>query len=60
MTTTFEGGLLLLFFPMISWYLSISLWDAFMMGNSYKLSKFIMSLQSDLYSPFTTPANTLS
>ncbi|MGO3082776.1 chlorhexidine efflux transporter [Psychrobacter celer] len=56
----FEGGLLLLFFPMIAWYLSISLWDAFMMGISYKLSKFIMSLQSDLYSPFTTPANTLS
>ncbi|WP_353744068.1 hypothetical protein [Psychrobacter sp.] len=45
---------------MIAWYLSISLWDAFMMGISYKLSKFIMSLQSDLYSPFTTPANTLS
>lgn len=27
----FEGGLLLLFLPMIAWYLSISLWDAFMM-----------------------------
>ena len=27
----FEGGLLLLFLPMIAWYLSISLWEAFKM-----------------------------
>lgn len=27
----FEGGLLLLFLPMIAWYLSITLWQAFMM-----------------------------
>lgn len=27
----FEGGLLLLFLPMIAWYLDISLWQAFMM-----------------------------
>ena len=27
----FEGGLLLLFLPIIAWYLSISLWQAFMM-----------------------------
>ncbi|WP_350559659.1 PACE efflux transporter [Psychrobacter sp. CAL346-MNA-CIBAN-0220] len=27
----FEGGLLLLFMPIIAWYLSISLWEAFMM-----------------------------
>lgn len=27
----FEGGLLILFLPMIAWYLSISLWQAFIM-----------------------------
>ena len=27
----FEGGLLLLFMPMITWYLKISLWEAFVM-----------------------------
>lgn len=27
----FEGGLLLLFLPMIAWYLGISLWQAFIM-----------------------------
>ena len=27
----FEGGLLLLFLPMIAWYLDITLWQAFMM-----------------------------
>lgn len=27
----FEGGLLLLFLPMIAWYLAISLWGAFIM-----------------------------
>ena len=27
----FEGGLLLLFMPMIAWYLKISLWEAFVM-----------------------------
>lgn len=27
----FEGGLLLLFLPMIAWYLGITLWEAFMM-----------------------------
>ena len=27
----FEGGLLVLFMPMIAWYLGISLWDAFVM-----------------------------
>lgn len=27
----FEGGLLLLFLPMIAWHLGISLWQAFMM-----------------------------
>ncbi|MBH0095488.1 hypothetical protein I6E61_03710 [Psychrobacter sp. NZS113] len=27
----FEGGLLLLFLPIIVWYLGISLWQAFMM-----------------------------
>ncbi len=27
----FEGGLLLLFLPMIAWYLGITLWQAFMM-----------------------------
>ena len=32
--------------PSLLCHYSISLWDAFMMGISYKLSKFIMSLQS--------------
>lgn len=27
----FEGGLLLLFMPMIAWYLGITLWEAFIM-----------------------------
>ena len=27
----FEGGLLLLFMPMIAWYLQITLWEAFVM-----------------------------
>lgn len=27
----FEGGLLLLFLPMIAWYLQITLWEAFIM-----------------------------
>ena len=27
----FEGGLLLLFMPMIAWYLGITLWEAFVM-----------------------------
>lgn len=27
----FEGGLLLLFMPMIAWYLKITLWEAFVM-----------------------------
>jgi uncharacterized membrane protein len=27
----FEGGLLLLFMPLIAWYLGISLWEAFVM-----------------------------
>ena len=30
----FEGGLLLLFLPMIAWYLGISLWQAFIMDIS--------------------------
>ncbi len=30
----FEGGLLLLYLPMVSWYLGISLWQAFIMDGS--------------------------
>ena len=30
----FEGGLLLLYLPMVSWYLGISLWQAFIMDAS--------------------------
>ncbi len=30
----FEGGLLLLYLPMVAWYLDISLWQAFIMDAS--------------------------
>lgn len=30
----FEGGLLFLYLPMVSWYLGISLWEAFIMDAS--------------------------
>lgn len=30
----FEGGLLLLYLPMVAWYLNISLWQAFIMDAS--------------------------
>lgn len=30
----FEGGLLMLYLPMVAWYLQISLWDAFIMDAS--------------------------
>jgi len=30
----FESGLLLLYLPLIAWYLNISLWSAFLMGVS--------------------------
>lgn len=51
----FEGGLLLLFMPMIAWYLSISLWEAFMMdiamATFYVVYAFIYNLAYDKVYP---------
>lgn len=55
----FEGGLLLLFLPIIAWYLSISLWDAFMMdiamATFYLIYAFVYNLTYDKIFPVPNP-----
>lgn len=59
----FEGGLLLLFLPIISWYLGITLWDAFMMdammATFYLLYAFVYNWIYDKVFPVPTPAKLL-
>ncbi|MBR9858930.1 MAG: PACE efflux transporter, partial [Gammaproteobacteria bacterium] len=59
----FEGGLLLLFMPMIAWYLSISLWDAFMMdiamATFYLVYAFIYNLAYDKVFPIPHPTQAI-
>lgn len=47
----FEGGLLLLFMPMIAWYLGITLWEAFVMdiamASFYLVYAFVYNLAYD-------------
>lgn len=51
----FEGGLLLLFLPMIAWYLGITLWEAFMMdiamATFYLVYAFVYNLIYDKVYP---------
>lgn len=51
----FEGGLLLLFMPMIAWYLGISLWEAFIMdiamASFYVVYAFVYNLAYDQVYP---------
>ncbi|AAZ18481.1 conserved hypothetical protein [Psychrobacter arcticus 273-4] len=51
----FEGGLLLLFMPMIAWYLGISLWEAFIMDIAmacfYVVYAFVYNLAYDKVYP---------
>lgn len=51
----FEGGLLLLFMPMIAWYLGITLWQAFMMdiamATFYLIYAFVYNLAYDKVYP---------
>ena len=58
----FEGGLLLLFLPMIAWYLGISLWQAFMMditmATFYVVYAFFYNLSYDKVFPI--PENYLA
>lgn len=58
----FEGGLLLLFLPMIAWYLGISLWQAFMMditmATFYVVYAFFYNLSYDKLFPI--PENHLA
>ena len=58
----FEGGLLLLFLPMIAWYLGISLWQAFMMditmATFYVVYAFFYNLSYD--KAFPIPENHLA
>ncbi|WP_417615977.1 PACE efflux transporter [Oceanisphaera sp.] len=55
----FEGGLLVLFLPMIAWYLSISLWQAFTMGMAmsvfYLCYAFVYNLVYDKVFPVPHP-----
>lgn len=54
----FEGGLLLLFLPMIAWYLNISLWEAFMMdiamATFYLVYAFVYNWIYDKVFPIPT------
>lgn len=56
----FEGGLLLLFLPMIAWYLNISLWEAFKMDIAmaafYLVYAFFYNLAYDRIFPVPHPA----
>ncbi|MDP5293075.1 PACE efflux transporter [Oceanimonas sp. CHS3-5] len=55
----FEGGLLLLFLPMIAWHLGISLWDAFVMDIAmsafYLCYAFLYNLAYDRIFPIPNP-----
>ncbi|WMC10076.1 PACE efflux transporter [Oceanimonas pelagia] len=55
----FEGGLLLLFLPMIAWYLGISLWEAFVMDIAmaafYLVYAFFYNLAYDRVFPVPNP-----
>ncbi|WP_019934964.1 MULTISPECIES: PACE efflux transporter [Oceanimonas] len=55
----FEGGLLLLFLPMIAWHLNISLWDAFIMDIAmscfYLTYTFFYNLAYDRIFPVPNP-----
>lgn len=57
----FEGGLLLLFLPIIAWHLGISLWQAFLMditmATFYLLHAFVYNWIYD--NVFPIPANHL-
>ena len=57
----FEGGLLLLFLPIIAWYLGISLWQAFLMditmATFYLVHAFVYNWIYD--NVFPIPANHL-
>ena len=61
----FEGGLLLLFLPMIAWYLDISLWQAFMMditmATFYLIYAFVYNWIYDKVFPVPSrqPQNTV-
>ncbi|MDN5891251.1 MAG: PACE efflux transporter [Psychrobacter sp.] len=54
----FEGGLLLLFLPVIAWYLNISLWEAFKMdiamATFYLIYAFIYNWIYDKVFPIPT------
>ncbi|WP_201528256.1 MULTISPECIES: PACE efflux transporter [Psychrobacter] len=51
----FEGGLLLLFLPMIAWYLGITMWEAFMMdiamATFYLVYAFVYNIIYDKVYP---------
>lgn len=51
----FEGGLLLLFMPMVAWYLEVTLWQAFIMDIAmaafYLVYAFIYNLLYDKVFP---------
>ena len=58
----FEGGLLILFMPMIAWYLGISLWEAFIMdiamATFYVLYAFVFNWVYDKVFPIPEAAVT--
>ena len=58
----FEGGLLILFMPMIAWYLGISLWEAFIMdiamATFYVLYAFVFNWIYDKVFPIPEAAVT--
>lgn len=60
----FEGGLLLLFMPMIAWYLGISLWEAFIMdiamASFYVVYAFIYNWLYDQIFPIPNSDSTSS
>lgn len=55
----FEGGLLLLFMPMIAWYLGVTLWEAFIMDIAmaafYLVYAFIYNIVYDRVFPIPHP-----
>lgn len=55
----FEGGLLLLFMPMIAWYLGVTLWEAFIMDIAmaafYLVYAFIYNIAYDRVFPIPHP-----
>ncbi len=57
----FQGGLMLLFMPMIAWYLGISLWEAFVMdialATFYLVYSFIYNMSYDKVFPIPYPSS---